>query len=86
MDSKLLDILCCPITLKPLHSVSGSNLVELNRMIVAGELVNRGGDLLSEPLTEALFTDDNRLVYPVLDGVPVLLEEACIDLASQSGG
>ncbi len=85
MDSRLLDILCCPITLKPLHSVRGGNLDELNRLISAGELSNRGGETLAEPLTEVLFTDDDRLAYPVRDGVPVLLEEACIDLASQSG-
>lgn len=83
MDSKLLDILCCPITLKPLHSVRGGNLDEINRMISAGELSSRGGDMVTEPLTEALFTDDDRLVYPVRDGLPVLLEEACIDLASE---
>ncbi len=47
MDSRLLDILCCPITLKPLHSVRGGNLDELNRLISAGELSNRGGETLA---------------------------------------
>ena len=83
MDSKLLDILCCPITHKPLTRLSADKLAELNQKIQAGLLVDRSGQVLTEPLQQALLTNDGRLVYPVNDGVPVLLEDLCIDLRSQ---
>jgi len=83
MDPKLLDILCCPITLKPLRMLNSSKLQELNQAIADQQLRARGGDLIQEPLADALVTNDGRLVYPVNDGVPVLLEEACIDLELQ---
>lgn len=83
MDSKLLDILCCPITHKPLTRLSAEALVALNQKIEAGVLVDRSGEVLTVPLQQALQTDDGRLVYPVNDGVPVLLEDLCIDLRSQ---
>jgi len=82
MDAKLLDILCCPVTLKPLAELPADKLASLNAVIGDGGVSARGGDQVSEPLQGALITDDKRLVYPVRDGVPVLLEEAGIDLAS----
>ena len=83
MDSKLLDILCCPITHKPLTRLSADQLAKLNEKIAAGELVDRSGEVLTAALQQALQTNDGRLVYPVNDGVPVLLEDLCIDLRSQ---
>ena len=84
MDSKLLNILCCPITHKSLSVVSADQLAGLNEGIARGELFTRGGDCADQPMHEALLTEDGRLVYPVVDGVPVLLEDSCIDLASHS--
>ncbi len=83
MKPSLLDILCCPITHRPLAAVPADRLAILNQQIAEGVVNNRGGEVLTESLGQALITDDERLVYPVVDGVPVLLEEACIDLASQ---
>jgi len=82
MDSKLLDILCCPVTLKPLGKLPEERLAQLNAAIAKGQVHNRGGDVLSDAFSAALITNDDRLVYPVSDGVPVLLEEAAIDLAA----
>ena len=36
--------------------------------------------MLSETLDEALVTDDGKLLYPVSDGIPVLLESESIGL------
>jgi len=46
----------------------------VNAAIDGGELQTRDGTRLQQPLTEALVTDDGKLLYPVNDGIPVLLE------------
>ena len=89
MDSRLLDILCCPITRRPLAIMNSDVLARLNAAIAAGQVRNHGGSELSEPLAGALVTTDGDLVYPVQDEIPVLLEEECINWAAfkdQSSG
>lgn len=49
-------------------------LQKINAAIGEGSLVNHEGTRLAEPLAEALVTDDGKRVYPVNDGIPVLLE------------
>ena len=56
-------------------------LKNLNAAIESGEVRNRDGQAVTEPMAEALVTDDGKLGYPVLDGIPVLLEGAAIQLA-----
>jgi len=79
MDKKLLDIICCPITKLPLQLLDSERLARLNAAIHAGEIKNHTANDLSEELTEALVTRDGRLVYPIRDSIPVLLEEESID-------
>ena len=74
MDKKLLSILCCPITHKGLSLARDDVLGSINAAIAGGSLVNRDGSALSETLKEALITDDGKTMYPVDDGIPVLLE------------
>jgi uncharacterized protein len=79
MDKRLLDIVCCPVTKLPLQLLDSEHLTKLNGAISAGSLRNRAAQSLPEPLSEALVTRDGRLVYPVREGIPVLLEEESID-------
>lgn len=80
MDKKLLDIVCCPLTRLPLQTLDGQRLSRLNAAIAAGTLRNRASDTITEPFPAALVTRDGRLAYPVRDGIPILLEEECVDL------
>lgn len=80
MDKRLLTILCCPVTHKGLNVAKRDTLARLNAAIEAGGLANRDGTVLSQPLDEALVTDDGKLAYPVSNGIPVLLEGASISL------
>ena len=82
IDSRLLEILCCPITRRPLRGLDGDELTRVNAAISAGKVRNHGGVDLSEPLESALVTSDGDLIYPVRQGVPVLLEEECIHWAA----
>lgn len=85
MDKKFLDILCCPLTRLPLQVLDGERLARLNDAIQAGNLRNRAEQALDESLREALVTRDGRLVYPVRDGIPILLEEESIDWKQIAG-
>lgn len=84
MDKKLLTILCCPVTHRGLSVAKPDLLATLNRAIDAGGITNRDGAILAEALSEALITDDGKLLYPVTDGIPVLLEGESIN-AEQLG-
>lgn len=75
VDGKLLEILCCPVSRTPLTRLESSRLERLNREIEAGKARFIGGDAVGEPLAEALVTEDGKVIYPVNDGIPVLLEE-----------
>jgi len=80
MDKRLLTILRCPVSHKGLAIARTDMLARVNAAIEAGSLANRDGSVLSEPLGEALVTDDKKLVYPVANGIPVLLEGESISL------
>jgi len=80
MDKRLLTILRCPVTHKGLAIARRDTLDRVNSAIEAGAVSNRDGSVLSEPLGEALITDDEKLVYPVANGIPVLLEGESISL------
>ena len=79
MDRTLLDIICCPVTRLPLEQLESERLAQLNTAISAGAVSDQTEAPLADPLEEALVTRDGRRVYPVKDGIPILLEEACID-------
>jgi len=53
-------------------------LARVNAAIDAGELRNHEGSTVSKVLDEALITDDGKRIYPVDDGIPVLLEDESI--------
>ncbi len=79
MDKRLLDIICCPVTKLPLQLLGSEKLATLNTAISAGQVRNHAAQPLPAALSEALVTRNGRLVYPVRDGIPVLLEEESID-------
>ncbi len=78
MDKRLLAILRCPVTHKGLSLLKKDKLEKLNRAIEAGQVTTLEGVALDAPLTEALVTDDGKRLYPVNDGIPVLLESESI--------
>lgn len=80
MDKRLLSILCCPVTHKGLQLARSELLARINAAISEGKLVNHDGTTLSATLQEALITDDGKIMYPVNDGIPVLLEGESVGL------
>ena len=80
VDKRLLPILRCPVTHKGLALAKRATLADVNRAIESGAHKNRDGRELAEPLGEALVTDDGKVLYPVNDGIPVLLEGEAVNM------
>jgi uncharacterized protein YbaR (Trm112 family) len=75
VNGKLLEILCCPVSKTPLTVLGRQKLDKLNSAIKSGEALFVDGEKVTDPLQEALITEDGKVVYPVQDDIPVLLEE-----------
>jgi uncharacterized protein YbaR (Trm112 family) len=84
IDGRLLEILCCPITRRPLKTLDSDTLQRVNAAIAGGNVRNHGGVGIEQELESALVTADGDLVYPIRGGIPVLLEEECINWAAFS--
>ncbi len=85
MDRTLLEILCCPVTRTSLEFLPERELALLNERIAAHRIKNRDDSVVSEAVTEALVTRTGKLVYPIRDGVPVLLEDQAMPLQQLEG-
>ena len=78
IDRKLLEILVCPATKVPVKLLPRDKLAVLNRSIEAGDIQRQDGSAVSEALEAALITEDGRTLYPIEDGIPVMLEDQSI--------
>jgi uncharacterized protein len=80
VNQDLLDILVCPETKQPV-SLAGADLIErLNAKIAARSLRNRGGSIVEKPLAEGLLREDGKVLYPIDDGIPVMLIDESIEV------
>lgn len=75
LPDHLLDILCCPVSHEPLLPLSRAKLKILNQAIESGDILTVDHQAVTEPLTDALITRNHKVVYPIVDGIPVLLAE-----------
>ena len=73
MNKKLVFALGCLLALTACASINSSYLH------------NASDEPVAEPVAEALISRDGRLVYPVRDGIPVLLAEESIQWSQVAG-
>lgn len=78
IDAELLDILCCPETKQKLSPLAGADVDALNAAIARGDLSDRSGKIVREPVEGALRREDGRWAYPVRAGIPVLLVDSAL--------
>jgi len=80
VSPELLEILVCPESKQPVAPADEGLIARLNQEISAGRLRNRGGEPVKSPLVEGLLREDGRILYPVDDGIPVMLIEESIEV------
>ncbi|HVX14345.1 MAG TPA: hypothetical protein VHC22_24375 [Pirellulales bacterium] len=80
ISKELLDILVCPERRTRLSVADDELVADLNRAIEARRLKNRGGERVEKPLDGGLLRDDRTVVYPIVDGIPIMLIDEAIPL------
>ncbi len=84
IDRKLLEMLVCPISKQPVVLLNAAQLQRINELIAQGALHTIGGDAVTEPLRQAVITQNFTTIYRIDDDIPVMIE-ACGIACEQIG-
>ena len=85
IDRRLLEILCCPVSRRPLRLLRNDQLQWLNTAIGARAVHDVNSRVVSIPLAAGLITDDGKVIYRIDDDIPVLLSEDGIGTTQLDG-
>ena len=80
IGKELLDILVCPERRTPLTLADQQLVAALNQAVAQRRLKNRAGEPVEKMLDGGLVRDDRAVVYPVIDGIPIMLVDEAIPL------
>lgn len=79
---ELLEILCCPETRQPVRPAPEALVESVNRAIRDGSLEVPAGGKPAGVLDGGLVREDGKFLYPVRNGIPIMLVEERIAIPS----
>lgn len=77
---EFLALLRCPETQQTLSLADEETVAAMNQAIAAGNVRNRAGEIVEEAIGGALLRQDGAMAYPIVDEIPILLEDEAIPL------
>ncbi len=80
IDKELLAILCCPETKQAVTFADSILISKLNEAAARWGLKNKGNKPVSEQMDGGLIRADQTILYPIREGIPVMLIEEGIPL------
>ena len=80
VDPELLQILVCPESKQSLKEADADVVRRINVTLAAGAIRNRAGEVVREPLDGGLVREDGKFLYPVREGIPIMLIDEAIAL------
>jgi uncharacterized protein YbaR (Trm112 family) len=86
INKRLMELLVCPQDHTPLSEADEDLVLRLNQAIRAGQIRDRTGQVIREPIHGGLVRQDRTLLYPIVDEVPVLLVDDAIPLDQLRAG
>lgn len=80
LNPELLALLRCPETHQMLTEATPEMIAKLNQAIGAGTAKNRGGEKVVDAVSGGLLREDKKFIYPIRNGLPILLIDAAFPL------
>ena len=80
INRDLLDILACPEDKTPVKLADQPLIDTINSAIASGEVKNRGGQKVEQPLDGGLVREDRIFIYPIQDAIPIMLIDEAIPI------
>jgi uncharacterized protein YbaR (Trm112 family) len=83
LESKLTDLLRCPIDGSRLQLLTKSEVLRINAAIESGNLRDRLDQRIGCPLDAGLLNRQASRVYPVRGGIPSLVADEAVELSER---
>jgi uncharacterized protein YbaR (Trm112 family) len=79
-DANVLQMIRCPVSHSRLSPMDDSGIERLNQKIANGEVFDRLGRAIKDPLESGLINEEAKLVMPVRGGIITLIADEAIVL------